>query len=124
MAKLAINNNPSLIFSKIALTLADPKDGDALRTSCHFRTTQAISSGLQTGKLKEDDEVVLVGTARGEVYHSVIARGDELVFDSAKLKDTFARADDGRAVYETSSPNIKMEIVEKKPISELGSVSV
>lgn len=82
---------PDHVLRTMALTMRDPSHPDAYRSSCHALTAHA----LRSGQLLPEHEIVLLGL-RGEVLHSIITAGDEVLVDSQvmqrKLRSEFNSA--------------------------------
>lgn len=77
---IAKTREPAYVLESMAETILDPESPRAYRRSC-FNT---VAKAIETGFLKPEDEIVLLGTAR-DVFHAVVVSGDRLVVDSMKV---------------------------------------
>lgn len=76
---IAKTREPAYVLDGMAETILNPDSPRAYRRSC-FNT---VAKAIETGLLKPEDEIVLLGTTR-DVFHAVVVDGDTLLVDSMK----------------------------------------
>lgn len=69
------------VFEQIGLTSLNPWHPEALRHSCHYKTACVIYQNIESGAVKPDDAVVLVGIGQ-TVFHSFLVRDGRVLYDS------------------------------------------
>lgn len=72
---------PDRVFEQIGLTSINPAHPQSLFNSCHARTARCIHE--HRSEIEDTDTIVLFGY-NGVVYHSVLMRGADIIFDCAE----------------------------------------
>ena len=89
---------PGYILPRMALTIADPKHGEALQYSCHQYVAEGIRQNMD--KLEPTDRIIHFGRA-GIVFHTIMVRGDDVLLDRAITKE-YQGYDPEAGVYRTT----------------------